>query len=56
MSQYNFAIKAKHLNKSYTKKGKKIDALVDLDISIPKGSIGDFLVGRSSENSSKSMI
>ena len=39
MSQYNFAIKAKHLNKSYSKKGKKIDALVDLNISIPKGSI-----------------
>ncbi len=40
MSDYNFSIEAKNLNKTYNKKGGMgIKALVDFNISIPKGSI-----------------
>ncbi len=40
MSDYNFSIEAKNLNKTYNKKkGVGIEALVDLNINIPKGSI-----------------
>ena len=40
MSDYKFAIQAKHLSKTYNKKKeKKIDALIDFNIEIPKGSI-----------------
>jgi len=40
MSDYNFSIEARNLNKTYNKKGgADIKALIDLNISIPKGSI-----------------
>jgi len=40
MSDYNFSIEAKNLNKTYNKKKRVgIKALVDLNINIPKGSI-----------------
>ena len=40
MSDYKFAIQAKHLSKTYNKKKeKKTDALIDFNIEIPKGSI-----------------
>ncbi len=40
MSDYNFSIEAKNLNKTYNKKrGVAIKALVDFNINIPKGSI-----------------
>ena len=40
MSDFKFAIQAKHLNKTYNKKNKtKVKALIDFDINIPKGSI-----------------
>jgi ABC-2 type transport system ATP-binding protein len=39
MSEYNFSIEALNVNKTYTKKNKKINALVDFNIKIPKGSI-----------------
>ncbi|SVB21529.1 uncharacterized protein METZ01_LOCUS174383, partial [marine metagenome] len=40
MSDYNFSIEAKNLNKTYNKnKGLSIKALVDFNINIPKGSI-----------------
>jgi ABC-2 type transport system ATP-binding protein len=40
MSDYKYAIQAKHLNKTYNKKKLKIvDALIDFNIEIPKGSI-----------------
>ena len=40
MSEYNFSIEARNLNKTYNKKrGADIKALIDLNISIPKGSI-----------------
>ena len=40
MSDYNFSIEAKNLNKIYNKKrGGGIKALVDFSINIPKGSI-----------------
>ena len=40
MSDYNFSIEAKNLNKTYNKKrGVDIKALVDFNINIPKGSI-----------------
>ena len=40
MSDYEIAIHAKYLNKTYnTKKSKPINALVDFNIEIPKGSI-----------------
>ena len=39
MSEYKFAIQAKHLNKTYNKKLKAVNALIDFNIKIPKGSI-----------------
>ena len=39
MSDYNFSIEAKNLNKTYLKKNLKIEALANFNISIPKGSI-----------------
>jgi ABC-2 type transport system ATP-binding protein len=40
MSDYNFSIEAKNLNKTFNKKnGGDIKALIDFDINIPKGSI-----------------
>ena len=40
MSEYKFAIQAKHLNKTYNKKKlKPVDALIDFNIEIPKSSI-----------------
>ena len=39
MSEYNFSIEAIKVNKTYNKKGKSIDALIDFNINIPKGSI-----------------
>ena len=40
MSNYKIAIQAKHLNKTYNKKNAKIvNALIDFNIKIPKGSI-----------------
>ena len=40
MSDYNFSIEAKNLNKTYNKKGGvDIKALIDFNINIPKGSI-----------------
>ena len=40
MSDYKFAIQAKHLNKTYNKKKlKPVNALIDFNIEIPKGSI-----------------
>ena len=40
MSEYNFSIEAKNLNKTFkNKKYKDIIALEDFDISIAKGSI-----------------
>ena len=40
MSDYNFSIEAKNLNKKYNKKrGVDINALIDLNINIPRGSI-----------------
>ena len=40
MSDYNFSIEAKNLNKTYNKKkGVVIKALVDFNINIPRGSI-----------------
>jgi len=39
MSEYNFSIEALNVNKTYQKKNEKIDALIDFDINIPKGSI-----------------
>jgi len=40
MSDYNFSIEAKNLNKTYNKKkNAEIKALVDFNINIPKGSI-----------------
>ena len=39
MSDYNFAIEAKNLNKTYNKKKQfEIKALVNFNINIPKGS------------------
>ena len=40
MSDYNFSIEAKNLNKTYNKKrGADIKALINFNINIPKGSI-----------------
>ena len=40
MSEYKFAIQAKHLNKTFNKKNSKVvNALQDFNINIPKGSI-----------------
>ena len=40
MPDYKIAIQAKHLNKTYNKKNSKIvNALIDFNIKIPKGSI-----------------
>ena len=40
MSDYNFSIEAKNLNKTYNKKrGADIKALIDFNINIPRGSI-----------------
>ena len=40
MIDYKFAIQAKHLNKTYNKKkSKKVKALIDFNIEIPRGSI-----------------
>ena len=40
MSDYKFAIQAKHLNKTYNKKKlKPVNALIDFNIEIPKNSI-----------------
>ena len=40
MSDYNFSIEAKNLNKTYNKKGGvDIKALIDFNINIPRGSI-----------------
>ena len=40
MSDYKFAIQAKHLNKTYNKKNlNSVNALIDFNIEIPKGSI-----------------
>ena len=40
MANYKFAIQAKHLNKTYNKKKlKPVDALIDFNIEIPRGSI-----------------
>ena len=40
MSEYKFAIQAKQLNKTYNKKKlKPVNALVDFNLKIPKGSI-----------------
>ena len=40
MTDYKFAIQAKHLNKTYNKKkSKKVNALIDFNIEIPRGSI-----------------
>jgi len=44
MSDYNFSIEAKNLNKTYNKKkGMDTKALVDFNITIPKGSIHGLL-------------
>ena len=44
MSDYNFSIEAKNLNKTFTKKDStKIDALINFSINIPKGSIHGLL-------------
>ena len=39
MSDYEFAIQAKNLNKTFKKKSQYVEALVDINIEIPKGSI-----------------
>ena len=39
MSEYNFSIEALNVNKTYQKKKENINALIDFDINIPKGSI-----------------
>ena len=40
MINYKFAIQAKHLNKTYNKKKlKPVNALIDFNIEIPRGSI-----------------
>jgi len=40
MSDYNFSIESKNLNKTYYKKNKlSVEALIDFNINIPKGSI-----------------
>ena len=43
MNDYNFAIQAENLNKTYYKKGKKIEAIKDFNIKIPKNSIHGLL-------------
>ncbi len=39
MSEYNFSIEATNVNKKYHRNNNNIEALVDFNISIPKGSI-----------------
>ena len=39
MSEYNYSIEALNVNKTYNKKNKKIEALSNFNINIPKGSI-----------------
>ena len=39
MSEYNFSIEALNINKIYQKNKEKINALIDFNINIPKGSI-----------------
>ena len=39
MSEYNFSIEAVNVNKTYNKKKNEIDALINFNINIPKGSI-----------------
>ena len=39
MSEYKFSIEALNVNKTFKKNTEKINALIDFDIKIPKGSI-----------------
>lgn len=39
MSEYNFSIEALNVNKTFKKNKEKINALIDFNIKIPKGSI-----------------
>ena len=39
MSEYNFSLEANNINKTYNKKGIKINALNDFNINIKKGTI-----------------
>ena len=43
MSDYKYSIEAKNVNKIFYKKSKKINALIDFDIQIKKGSIHGLL-------------
>tara|TARA_B100000965_G_scaffold269906_1_gene228340 strand:- start:17 stop:940 length:924 start_codon:yes stop_codon:yes gene_type:complete len=39
MSEYNFSIEANKVNKTFLKRNNSVEALIDFDIKIPKGSI-----------------
>ena len=39
MSEYNFSIEAINVNKTFSKKDNKINALINFNINIPRGSI-----------------
>ena len=39
MSEYNFSIEANKVNKTFLKRNDSVEALIDFDIKIPKGSI-----------------
>ncbi|MDC0195057.1 ABC transporter ATP-binding protein, partial [Alphaproteobacteria bacterium] len=39
MSEYNFSIEAINVNKTYSRKNININALIDFNINIPRGSI-----------------
>ena len=43
MSDYKYSIEAKKVNKSFYKKSKKLDALIDFDIKIKRGDIHGLL-------------
>ena len=39
MSEYNFSIEAKNVNKTYEKNNNRVNALIDFNLNIPNGSI-----------------
>ena len=43
MSDYKYSIEAKNVNKIFFKKSKQVNALIDFDIKIKKGSIHGLL-------------
>ena len=44
MSDYKFSIEAKNVNKIFLKKSQRVDALIDFNIKIEKGTILYFSV------------